>query len=104
MTPSDLREKVARAICRAEHPMADLDAEYGFNCASEFVPGGEGGETKPHAWLWYVGHADAALKVVLTHCAEMAEHNARFAYGYHARRTGELIAQSIRSLIPESKS
>lgn len=61
---TEMIERVARAILRAEHEYADPDACYGYNCASEFVPGGEGGETKPHAWMWFEPHARAAIEAM----------------------------------------
>lgn len=58
---SEMIERVARAILRAEHGGVDADACYGYNSAGEFVPGGEGGKTKPHAWMWFKNHARAAI-------------------------------------------
>lgn len=65
-------EKCARAIARTHFgSTVDLDACYGYNCAGEFVPGGEGGETKPHAWEWCIPEALACMEALLEPTIEM---------------------------------
>jgi len=73
MSPTEMEVRVARVICAEENPSCRLDHPYGYNCAGEFVPGGEGGETKPQAWMWFVPHARAAIRAMREPTEEMVE-------------------------------
>jgi hypothetical protein len=63
MTPSDLRERVARAICKAEGDDPD-----------SFDPWMEPEHQHP-AWEHYEDHADAAIAIVLEEAAAVAAIN-----------------------------
>ncbi len=84
MTPSDLRERVARAICKAEGDDPDsLDpwVEPEHQCP---------------AWEHYEDHADAAIALVLEEAAKVAKAYEHPNMALYNHQTG--IAADIRAL------